>query len=142
MLTNFKVKLDHYKRIKIINKNMKKEKSKEDFDKIDIVNGNSITSEDNDLKGMLKESLEWSKKVYEQNNKIYRRLRWMVWGNYLKLFIIITPIIIGIIYLPPYLAEIWESYKNILGISTNIPANSLSDIQASGDLMGILDLLK
>ena len=43
----------------------------------------------------------------------------MLLGNYLKLLIIIIPIILGIIYLPPYLTEIWENYKNILGAITN-----------------------
>ena len=42
------------------------------------------------------------KKVYEQNNKIYKRLRLMLIGNYLKLLFLIIPIILGIIYLPPY----------------------------------------
>ncbi len=99
---------------------MKKEKLKEeDFSKTDIISDDINIKKEDDLKNLLKESLEWSKKVYEQNNKIYKRLRLMLLGNYLKLLIIIIPIILGIIYLPPYLTEIWENYKNILGAITN-----------------------
>jgi hypothetical protein len=67
------------------------------------------------LQELLNENLELSKSIFEQNKKIKRRLTTMVVINYLKLAIILAPIIIAIIYLPPLLGQVLEQYSDLLG---------------------------
>jgi len=73
-----------------------------------------------DIEGLLKKSIKWSEAVYEQNKKIQRQLRWMSIAGYIRLGIILIPLIIGLIYLPPLLAGVWSQYQSILGISPNV----------------------
>ena len=71
-----------------------------------------------DLKTLIEKNIKWSQVVYEQNRKIKRRLTWMVVGDYLRLALIIVPIIIAAIYLPPIMKDLWDQYGKVLsGIS-------------------------
>jgi hypothetical protein len=78
-----------------------------------------------ELKGLMIKSIQWSEAVYNQNKKIQNHLRWMSIMGFLRLFIILIPIIIGIIYLPPLLSGVWSQYQSLLGIgSGGIPVDS------------------
>ncbi|MBI2444254.1 MAG: hypothetical protein HYV42_03375 [Candidatus Magasanikbacteria bacterium] len=50
---------------------------------------------------LLEKNLKWSQIIYEQNRKISRRLTWLAVGSWLRLLILLTPIILGLIFLPP-----------------------------------------
>lgn len=65
------------------------------------------------LKELIEKNIKWSQVIYEQNKKIKRRLTLMVFGNYLRLIIILTPIIFGIIYLPPLIQKLFENYGGV-----------------------------
>ncbi len=67
------------------------------------------------LEDLAKKNIRWSRVIYNQNKKIKSRLTWMAVGNYLRLLILIIPIILGIIYLPSILEEFWQVYADILG---------------------------
>jgi len=86
------------------------------------------------LKELIEKNIKWSQVIYEQNRKVKRRLTWMVVGSYLRLAIIVIPIILAIIFLPPLFEQLWGQYSGILGGlggSTN-PINEIFS-QISGD---------
>ncbi|MDD3607646.1 MAG: hypothetical protein PHQ20_02520 [Candidatus Moranbacteria bacterium] len=50
---------------------------------------------------LLTNNLKWSQIIYEQNRKINKKLFWSSFFNYLKLVLIIIPLIVGFVYLLP-----------------------------------------
>lgn len=50
---------------------------------------------------LLTNNLKWSQIIYEQNRKINRKLLWSSIFNYLKILIIIIPLVVGFFYLLP-----------------------------------------
>lgn len=80
-------------------------------------------SKDDELKDLMIKSIQWSEAVYNQNKKIQNHLRWISIAGFLRLFIILIPIILGIIYLPPLFASVWDQYQSILGVGANIPVD-------------------
>lgn len=67
------------------------------------------------LKELIEKNIKWSQVIYEQNRKLKRRLTWMAIGSYLRLAILVVPIILGIIYLPAILEDVMGQYQSILG---------------------------
>jgi hypothetical protein len=69
--------------------------------------------------------------IKEQNRIIKRRMMWMVVGNYLRLLLIVLPLIVGTVlayvYLPSFLQNILGEYQQILGGGTQVPF-SITDI--------------
>lgn len=72
-----------------------------------------------ELKELIEKNIKWSQVIYNQNRKINRRLTWMTIGSYLRLALIIVPLILGIIYLPPLIMEFLENYGSTFGIDAN-----------------------
>lgn len=70
---------------------------------------------DNDLKELIEKNIKWSQVIYNQNKKIKHRLTMMVVGSYLRLALIIVPIVLGIIYLPPLMEKFFEQYQDVMG---------------------------
>lgn len=101
------------------------------------LNATDKTSADS-LYDLLKKNLKWSEVIYEQNRKLGRRLTWLVVENYLRLFIIVAPLVLAIIYLPPLLEQFWAQYGQLLGGAATggdlVPGSQLNDIlsQISG----------
>lgn len=117
---------------KLENKKEKEEKFKEipelkHAPKVDI----NVSTKDDGLKELVEKNIKWCQVIYEQNRKIKKRLTMMAVANYLRLILIVVPIIIGIIFLPPLLEGVWQQYSEILGISSSggtSGLNSLTDI--------------
>jgi hypothetical protein len=91
-----------------------------------------VNATDN-LKELIEKNIKWSQVIYEQNRKIKHRLTLMVIGDYLKLLIIVVPIILALIYLPPLLKGALNQYSSLLGIGGG-GVNQVNDIlsQVSG----------
>ncbi len=89
-----------------------------------------IDNSSKEIKKLLKEHLELAKKIEEQNNKIQKRLTYMVIGNYVRLSFIIIPIIIGIIYIPSFIKQVQSSVNGtpILSQLFNGSSNSVTDL--------------
>ena len=109
--------------------------------KVDI----NVNTKDDSLKELIEKNIKWSQVLYEQNKKIKRRLTLMSVASYLRLLIFVVPIILGIIYLPPLMADLFAQYGNILGglgIGGNTgavnPVEILSQIQSGVPLDEIL----
>jgi len=84
------------------------------------------------IEKLITENIDWSKKVYEQNKTIKRRLLFMVIGNYLRLALIIIPLVIGAIYLPSLLGQVLDQYKSVLGIDGS--SSSIFERVQSGEI--------
>lgn len=74
-----------------------------------------------DLRSLIEKNIKWSQVIYEQNRKINRRLTFMVVGDYLKLLLVLGPLIAALIFLPPLFKQIWQEYSSLLqgGASVN-----------------------
>lgn len=81
-----------------------------------IISPEKIESGDHEsLKTLIEKNIKWSQVIYNQNRKIQRRLSWIVFGSYLRLFLILVPVILGIIYLPPLVSDFWVQYGSMFG---------------------------
>lgn len=58
-----------------------------------------------DLIQKIEESIAWSKKVFEGQERLRRYLFWNTVGNFLRLALVLIPIIIGLLFLPSLLRD-------------------------------------
>lgn len=68
------------------------------------------------LKELLEKNIKLTEEVREMTIHIKKFIYWQRIFGFLKLFIILIPIILSIIYLPPLLDGLIEQYQSILGI--------------------------
>jgi len=130
---------------------MKKEKITTDDQeppKVEEVKGVNINVNHNtdSLKELIEKNIKWSQVIYEQNKKIKRRLDWMIIAGYLKLLIIIAPIILALIYLPPILKDLINQYSNLVGSipfggGANGQVNEVLSQVSGSQLEGLLESL-
>ncbi|MBI2037861.1 MAG: hypothetical protein HYT15_02930 [Candidatus Magasanikbacteria bacterium] len=76
------------------------------------------------LKELIEKNLKWSQIIYEQNRKINNKLLWIAIGGWVKILLILLPLIAAILFLPPLLADFWSGYSDLLGNanSTSTPS--------------------
>lgn len=91
------------------------EKSTDIVDAPPVAVEKSVETEHDALKILIEKNIKWSQVIYNQNRKIQRRLTWMTIGSYTRLFLILIPLILGIIYLPPIISDAWAQYGSQLG---------------------------
>ena len=67
------------------------------------------------IKGLLKQNIEYSKKmlVLEEKNRKY--ILWIKIINLIKLVVILVPIVLAIIYFPPFIRDFLEEYRELFG---------------------------
>lgn len=83
--------------------------------KVSIMEKEEEKHGDDGLRKLVEKNIKWTQVVYEQNRQIKRRLTIMAVGSYLRLFIIVVPIILAIIYLPPIFKQVFQQYSELLG---------------------------
>ncbi len=90
---------------------------------------------DEEIKKLLEKNLEYSQEIYRQTKYIKNYVFWAQIASVIKILLIVVPIIIGIIYLPPILKDLFSQYQNALGLEagTTNPIQGLLN-SASGDL--------
>ena len=89
------------------------------------------TSADN-LQDLLLKNIKLSETIFAQNKKIKRRLNLMLAGGYLKIVLIVVPLIFAVIYLGPLMNQLLAQYNSLLGGSGG--ALNLGDMLAPGKL--------
>lgn len=72
------------------------------------------TAQEGRTQELLEKNLKWSQLIYEQNKRIQTRLTLMVVGNYLRLLLVLVPLILAFIYLPPIFSDVMSQYQSIL----------------------------
>jgi hypothetical protein len=106
-----------------------------------------IPTQGDDLKSLLEENLKYSKAIYASTEKMRRYILWGQIFGFIKIFVIIVPLVVGFWYLKPYLMQASEAYQGLLGegIGTsalngtnglNLPA-WLQQLQNSGQLKNL-----
>jgi hypothetical protein len=87
----------------------------EEIKKEESNNINSVVEEKDILQQLLEQS--------EENNKLLHKIRsyqnqQRIMG-YLKILIIVIPIILSIVYLPAIIKPFWDQYLQVMGIDTS-----------------------
>lgn len=80
------------------------------------------------LKDLVEKNIKWSQVIYEQNKGIKRRLTLMLLASYLKLLIILVPLVLAVIFLPPIIKDLLEQYGNLMGGLQNVTKGGQLDV--------------
>lgn len=67
------------------------------------------------LKELIEKNLKWSQIIYEQNRKINNKLLWTAIAEWLKVLLIVVPLVLAILYLGPLLKGVISQYSDLLG---------------------------
>ena len=92
------------------------------------------SSLDTDVRALLEE-------IRDQQSHIIRRSKMMFWFSVLRLFIILIPVIIGILYLPPLLEGIVSEYGEFIGGDSIDSLTTLLELLSSDKLDVLLQQL-
>lgn len=80
------------------------------------MNEENQTNESEQIKKLLEKNLKLTEEIYAMTKRMKGYLAFQRLVSLFYLFIIIAPIVIGVIYLPPLLSGLFEQYKDVLGI--------------------------
>jgi hypothetical protein len=78
------------------------------------------------LEEKLDKQFALSEKIFEQNRKIRRRLTMFVVASYLKLALILIPLILAAIFLPPLIKPVIEQYQSVVDLSSTVSGSKTS----------------
>ncbi len=81
-----------------------------------------------DLAQKIEESILWSKKVFEGQEKVRKYLFWNTVGNVIRLAIILIPIVIGFLVLPPLIRNFTALLQGGAGNGTGNPFGEVLDL--------------
>lgn len=107
------------------------------------------------LEALLEENLALSKNIYKSAEKTRHYILWGQILGWVKVLILVIPIIIGYIYLQPYIKDVFSTYQGLFGgggsESTQQNTNSgidpallkkLQELQKSGKLDNLQQMLR
>ncbi len=80
---------------------------------------------DEETKQLIKQNQELLQKLEKRVKKIQSKMMWQTVGSYLKVLFIVGPIVLGVIYLTPFVQRYMPAMKNSLELFENIPSNLL-----------------
>lgn len=114
-------------------KNDKKDEDIEDIkDKaVVLVDKKSKVDETDSVRELLEKNLKWSQIIYEQNRKINHKLMWAAVAGWLRLILILAPLILAILYLTPIIKDVWSKFGTItsaIGSGTDTQSGSLDNL--------------
>ncbi len=82
------------------------------------------------IQELLEKNLKWSQIIYEQNRRLSHKLLWSAVASWMRMLIIVIPIILGIIFLPPLIKQFTAKYRGLLnGAKSGQPAGSSSSLE-------------
>lgn len=83
------------------------------------------------IERLVEENLLLTKEIHKMTKKISIFVRWSRVFSILKILLIVVPIILGILYLPPLLKDVFDQYKDLFGVGGD--ANSIiQDVNNGG----------
>ena len=71
-------------------------------------------SNNDDLRKLLELNLEKNEEILSISKDIKRYIKWQQIWSTLRFFLIFVPIILGFIYLPPLLKDLFVQYQDLL----------------------------
>ncbi len=78
------------------------------------------SQKDGEIKELIEKNLKLTEEVHEIAVYIKKYIFWQKIFGFLKLFLIIIPLVISIIYLPPLLGQVFDQYKTILDMGSTV----------------------
>lgn len=78
-------------------------------------------NKDDELKNLIKKNIKLSEDIHEIAVYVKKYIFWSKIFSIFKLFIIIIPLILSIIYLPPLLRQVLDQYEKISSSVDSIP---------------------
>lgn len=92
---------------------------------------------DDELKDLIKQNIKLSEDIHEIAVYVKKYIFWQKIFSFLKIFLIVIPLVLSIIYLPPLLGQVLDQYKTILDIGSTV--NNIPDIESmTPDLLKFL----
>ncbi len=91
------------------------------------------------LKELIEKNLKWSQIIYEQNRKLNSKLFWMAAASWIKILIIILPLVAAVLFLPPLLKGVWSQYGSFFGVSSD--KNNNDKAASPNSLEGLIKML-
>ena len=82
-----------------------------------------------DLKKLMEENLALTKELLAMTKKVKNYIVWQQVFGFVKILLIAVPIILGIIYLPPLLKQVYGTYQELLDLK---PGINLQDLNLPG----------
>lgn len=83
---------------------------------------------DEELKEIIKQNQQTLESLDERVSKIQSKMRWQTVGNVIKTIFILGPVIIGIIYLSPYVKKYMKDLEPALQMLKLSPENSILNV--------------
>lgn len=80
---------------------------------------------DQELKKLIKKNLELTKENHQMVKYIKKHIIFQQILGAIKILLIVVPLILGIIYLPPLIKDVFEEYRSLLGLESSTPYNTL-----------------
>lgn len=84
------------------------------------------------IKDLLEKNLKWSQIIYEQNRKIHSKMMWTAVAGWIRVFLILVPLILAAWYLPGIINDFQNNYGGLFGgksaSSTVSSANSMEQL--------------
>lgn len=75
------------------------------------------------LRDLLEKNLKWSQIIYEQNRRINRKMFWYAFAGWLRLLVIVVPLVLAVVFLPPFIRQAWEQYQGLIGQVSSAPGD-------------------
>ncbi|MFA6424234.1 MAG: hypothetical protein WCV83_02880 [Candidatus Magasanikbacteria bacterium] len=91
-------------------------------------------------KDLLEKNLKWSQIIYEQNRKINNKLMWTAVAGWVRVFLILVPLVVAAWFLPPLVKDLQDTYGSLLGGKTTSIAPSSLAPSSIDQLLKILPL--
>ncbi|MCU0679056.1 MAG: hypothetical protein MUC28_01245 [Planctomycetes bacterium] len=83
---------------------------------------------ESDLKKLMEENLAVTKEILKLTKKVRSFLLWQQIFGVVKIVIILIPIILGILYLPPLLKDLFGTYQELLDLKPDLDVKGLDSL--------------
>jgi len=87
------------------------------------------TKVNDDLRELLTRQIELNEKILEKVKYIKKYIVWQKIFSWIKFFLILIPLLVGLFYLPPLLKQLTQTYQSVLNIQNS--TNQLNNLPAS-----------
>lgn len=87
---------------------------------------------DQELKKLIKKNLELTREMHGMVKYIKKYIIFQQIFGVIKIFLIVVPIVLGIIYLPPLIKDAFGQYQSLLGVG-NIDQQQDNNLQLDKD---------
>jgi hypothetical protein len=106
---------------------------------IEVINFLSFYFMNNDeIKQILLENKASMERMEEKVNKMHKKMLWGTIGSILRIILIVGPLIVGIVYLSPFVKQYMGGIQSAFEILN--PTGSINTIQQTGENTSGIDL--